>query len=219
LDLDVTRLNGRLLPVLGPSAHTPRPNGQERSPAVLDTPLAEGAPEMDGPRRKRRRVSEADQLWEEDDGPWIPQLPPLQLLEAVVEAHFRTVHHWVPILHETRFRAKLKNAEERDRLVVPLHALVSTAIKYVDFEEFGMTLTDVERQIRVSRRVVMLNAMESLSIENTQALIFVAFDYVGGCKYRLGREVLTSFFRWAAERSQRHGRSLDLLPGPSTTSN
>ena len=84
----------------------------------------------------------------------------------------------MPILHETRFRAKLRDSGERARLAVLFHALVSTSIKYIDLASFEMTVEDVQRLIRTSRRAVMLNAMDSLSIENTQALAFLAFDFV-----------------------------------------
>jgi hypothetical protein len=42
-----------------------------------------------------------------------------------------------------------------------------------------MNIRDVTRQIRISRKIVMEHAMESLSVENTQALVIIAFDYVG----------------------------------------
>ncbi|KAL7920251.1 sugar transporter domain-containing protein [Trichoderma austrokoningii] len=136
-------------------------------------------------RPKRQRINDGDydtleaEYWDADNVSWIPPLPPVSFLEAVVEAHFQTVHHWVPILHETRFRAKFKDPMERQKLPVLLHALLSASIKYVDFENFGMSIQDVAKQIRVSRRAVMSHAMESLSIQNTQALVIIAFDYMG----------------------------------------
>ena len=158
-----------------------RQNGHAGYHIVQDSPSqsssADASSRMDGPR-KRRRVEELNEAYSLDHSSRSATLPPLPFLEAVVEAHFVTVHHWIPILHETRFRAKLKDANELDRIAVLLHALLSTAIKYVNASDFGMTLEDAKRQIRVSRRIVMMSAMEALSIENTQALIFLAFDYV-----------------------------------------
>ncbi|KAK6444919.1 hypothetical protein FP744_10001167 [Trichoderma asperellum] len=138
-------------------------------------------------RSKRQRIDDDDddndtgdlQYWDADNDPWIPPLPPISFLEAVVEAHFQTVHHWIPILHETRFRAKFQDPVERQKLSILLHALLSASIKYVDFEHFGMNVQDVTRQIRVSRKTVMSHVMEALSVENTQALVIIAFDYMG----------------------------------------
>ncbi|KAM0257241.1 hypothetical protein ACHAQJ_004479 [Trichoderma viride] len=156
--------------------------------AVRDSPVA-SISQIEHHRRKRQRIDDDDddddddngerRYWDADDDSWVSPLPSLPFLEAVVEAHFQTVHHWIPILHETRFRAKFKDPAERQKLTILLHALLSAAIKYVDFGEFGMCLQDVTRQIRISRKTVMTHAMESLSIENTQALIIIAFDYMG----------------------------------------
>lgn len=179
LDVDVEEVeevnNNRLE---GSSASdTRQQNGTGESPSVDERSPLGVSPRQDG-ARKRRRVGDPEQCLETVDGPWMPPLPALPLLEAVVEAHFRTVHHWMPILHETRFRANLKDDRERARLAVLFHALVSTSLKHVKLADFGMALENAERQIRVSRRAVVLNAMESLSVENTQALAFLAFDYV-----------------------------------------
>lgn len=149
------------------------------------------------------------------DHTWIPPLPALPLLKAIVEAHFQTVHHWVPILHPTRFRAALNDPRERRRRAVLIHAIIAMSIKYVDFGTFGLTSRQVTRQIRLSRRAVQLNALDGLSFVNTQALIFLAFDYVRlffspryarepPCLAAL--EMLTFLtFRWAAASSPRRG--------------
>ncbi|KAJ5798284.1 uncharacterized protein N7503_007580 [Penicillium pulvis] len=126
---------------------------------------------------KRRRTNDMDpNSWTEDDG--LPPPPPLHLLDSIVDIHFRTVHHWVPILHEARFLAKLADADERNRLAVLLHSLVAVSIKYLDVDKVELGHINVDRQIRLSRKVVMLHAMQSVSVENMQALIFLAFDYV-----------------------------------------
>ena len=163
----------------GASASVGRVQTEAAQGSVMDGDLPPDATSQETGPRKRRRVDEADRWMNSADGPCMPPLPSLPVLEAMVEAHFRTLHHFMPILHETRFRAKLRDSQERERLAVLFHALVSTSIKYINLDEFKMTLEDVERQIRISRRAVMLNAMGSLSLENTQALVFLAFDYLG----------------------------------------
>lgn len=126
---------------------------------------------------KRRRTNYMDyNPWDEDDGP--PPPPPLYLLDPIIDIHFRTVHHWVPILHEARFLAKLADPDERNRLAVLLHSIVAVAIKYLDVDKVQLSRSGVETQIKLSRKIVMLHAMQSVSIENIQALIFLAFDYV-----------------------------------------
>ncbi|KAB5576333.1 hypothetical protein GE09DRAFT_620751 [Coniochaeta sp. 2T2.1] len=177
LDGDADHANNGQLGPLGPASDATQRNNGESTPAAEDT-SPEDATSNNGSPRKRRRIEEASHWADDADGPWMPPLPSLPVLEAIVEAHFRTLHHWMPILHETRFRAKLRDSRERTRIAVVFHALVSTSIKYIDLVSFEMTLEDVQRQIRISRRAVMLNAMDSLSIENTQALAFLAFDFM-----------------------------------------
>ncbi|KOS18591.1 putative transcriptional regulatory protein [Escovopsis weberi] len=160
------------------------PTDNESLTAAARNGLADADADSGHPR-KRQRIGQGedqeddDDEDEDDDEPWMPPLPSFPLLEAVVEAHFQTIHHWIPILHEMRFRARLKDPAQRKRLTVLLHALLSAAIKYVDPGPFGMTASDVTRQIRTSRRAVVTHAMESLSVENTQALVILAFDYIG----------------------------------------
>jgi hypothetical protein len=63
-------------------------------------------------------------------------------------------------------------------LAVLLHSLVAVAIKYIELDKAGLDREGAERQIRESRKIVMLQAMQSLSIENMQAMVFLAFDCV-----------------------------------------
>ncbi|KAL7931468.1 hypothetical protein V8C35DRAFT_309595 [Trichoderma chlorosporum] len=160
-----------------------------------DSP-ADDVPQAESHRRKRQRIDDArDQHLDTNDDAWIAPLPRFSLLEAVVEAHFQTVHHWIPILHETRFRAKFKDPAQRQQLIVLLHALLSAGIKYVDFTNFGMSIQDVTRQIRISRRCVMEHAMESLSIENTQAMVIIAFDHMGSGHVQKAFGIIASLTR------------------------
>lgn len=185
LDGDIANLNGHMFsqttPVIEQQGQITQEDAIEYE--TRDSSLASTS-QAEHHRPKRQRIDDGDnyngeaQYWDADDESWIPPLPPVSFLEAVVEAHFQTVHHWIPILHETRFRAMFKDPIERQKLPILLHALLSASIKYVDFEVFGMSVQDVARQIRVSRKAVMSHAMESLSVQNTQALVIIAFDYV-----------------------------------------
>jgi hypothetical protein len=183
LDGDISNLDGNTSPQSAPvieQEEQPQEDAVERG--TRGSSLASTS-QLERRRPKRQRIDEGDNTgeawrWDADDDSWIPPLPPVSFLEAVVEAHFQTVHHWIPILHETRFRAKFKDPAERQKLPILLHALLSASIKYIDFEYFGLNVRDVAKQIRVSRRAVMSHAMESLSVQNTQALVIIAFDYV-----------------------------------------
>jgi hypothetical protein len=130
---------------------------------------------------KRKRPSDAAPL--EVLSPRVEagaSLPPAERLEAVVDYYFSKIHFWIPLIHEGRFRARLTDPEEQPKLVILLHAMVVISLKHLD----GDAGAD---QIRFSRNIVMLNAMETLSVENLQALALLAFDHVSKGDYRRAR--------------------------------
>ncbi|KAJ5928337.1 hypothetical protein N7466_007293 [Penicillium verhagenii] len=158
--------------------HTLRPRPLDFDDGALVSDSATSPPLASNSGHKRRRTNYMNfDLGNEEDGP--PPPPPLHLIDPIVDIHFRTVHHWIPILHEGRFLAKLADSSERNRLTILLHSLVAVSIKYLDLDKIDLSHIDVERQIKLSRNIVMLHAMQSVSVENMQALIFLAFDYMG----------------------------------------
>lgn len=134
--------------------------------------------------RKRRRIDSCGNpkielaLPLEDLLDTTTSLPPPDLLENIVTAYFINIQPWIPILHETRFRARVHDPEQRTRLIIVIHAIIVAAIRFARPEAHGLSATDVESQTRSSRSVVVLNAMDSLSVENLQALTIIAFDDV-----------------------------------------
>ncbi|KAM0214427.1 hypothetical protein ACHAPQ_007353 [Fusarium lateritium] len=135
--------------------------------------------------RKRRRVDScgnpnielASQLGEL--GSTTSQLPPPELLEEVINAYFILVQPWIPILHETRFRSRFYNHEQLPCLTVLLHAIVVAAIRFVEPGSQNFSEKDIETWISRSRSVVLLSAMDGMSVENLQALSIIAFTDMG----------------------------------------
>ncbi|KAK1579652.1 fungal-specific transcription factor domain-containing protein [Colletotrichum navitas] len=107
-------------------------------------------------------------------------LPPPDLLEDIINIYFNIIHPWIPILHETVFRRRVHDPEQLPVLVVVLHAMVVTALRYVDNNtETRPSAQEIERTAMRSRNIVILNAMNQLSVENLQALIILAFNDIG----------------------------------------
>ncbi|KAK2060415.1 hypothetical protein LY76DRAFT_682747 [Colletotrichum caudatum] len=106
-------------------------------------------------------------------------LPPPDLLEDIINIHFNIIQPWIPILHETQFRRRVHDPEQLPRLVVVLHAMVVAALRYVDNPETHLSAQEMERWAIRSRSIVILNAMDQLSVENLQALIILAFNDIG----------------------------------------
>jgi hypothetical protein len=136
------------------------------------------------PPRKRKRddidYQDTSQNWSSlGDEDAVPPLPSEVILEAIVETYFSKVQPWIPFLHMPTFRSRLKDQRERSKIKVLLHAIVSSTMKHLKLTDLGTDPEEMKRQVRVSRNVVTLHAMGSLSsVENLQALIILAFDYV-----------------------------------------
>lgn len=134
--------------------------------------------------RKRRRLDSCGnpqleiQLPLEDLTDAASNLPPPDLLEDVVGSYFTYIQPWIPILHETYFRARIHDTEQRPNLTVVLHAIVVAAIRFVQPEGQAFSSHDLESWAKKSRSIVLLTAMNGLSVENLQALIIIAYDDV-----------------------------------------
>lgn len=135
--------------------------------------------------RKRRRVDTCGNPNIElqlplEDLKTTSSLPAPELLEDIVDTYFERIHPWIPIIHETRFRRRMLDPDQRSSLVVILHAMVVAAIrfKYSDDTSSTNSQAEAEAKAKTSRSIVVLTAMDDLSVENLQALIIIAFDDV-----------------------------------------
>ncbi|KAJ5103523.1 fungal-specific transcription factor domain-containing protein [Penicillium argentinense] len=106
-------------------------------------------------------------------------LPESSLLEDIVNTYFERMHPWIPIIHETRFRRRMHDPDQRSSLVVILHAIVVAAIRFECPGNFEISVTEIDSIVKRSRSIVVLTAMDNLSVENLQALIIIAFDDIG----------------------------------------
>ena len=161
-------LHGANNPSVPPQHGTPRT-------ASLSSPN-----ESQQPPRKRRRVDSCGNPNIELALvlPSNAELPPRELLEEVINAYFILVQPWIPILHETRFRSRFYNREQLPCLTVLLHAIVFAAIRFVDADGEKLSEKETESWISKSRSIVLLSGMDSMSVENLQALSIIAFTDV-----------------------------------------
>ena len=146
----------------------------------------DSAPHVSSSRKRKRQAPDYEGISESWDiseyADTLSALPTQSLLDTIVDTYFSKIHPWVPLLHEGRFRARLEDQHERVRYGVVLHALVAITMKHVRFDEHGIGKSEAMRQVRRSRNVVMLAGMDTLSVENLQALVLVAFDLVSNVR-------------------------------------
>ena len=104
-------------------------------------------------------------------------LPHDDLINDLVEIYFKNIHPWIPILHVQQFRQRMGVPSQRKLLTNIFHAIVSTCVRF----SIDPRLSDAAVRSRYTskcRQVVILNSMESFSVENLQALVICAFDTV-----------------------------------------
>jgi hypothetical protein len=157
---------------------TQRPLSRHEVEAV-DNPHSRDSvvpPTSHEPSNKRRCP---DSKSRESSSPLIAQLPPDNLVHAVLDAYFSVVHPFIPMIHELFFRSRLRDTTERPKLVVLIHAMMVCALRYVANERLARDWLEVHPDaLKRSRELVVLSAMEGMSVENVQALSIVAFVHI-----------------------------------------
>lgn len=135
------------------------------------------------------------------------------LLDGVVDNYFSQVHPWLPMIHETNFRQQLEEQVYDEHLEVILHAMVVAAVRLVIRPDTPSSLRRTSKLTKRSRDWVLLYAFGSLSVENLQALLIIAFDDV--C-LQIPKYVLTKSnnSRLEGARQVAHGPLWDLLHAP-----
>lgn len=105
-------------------------------------------------------------------------MPPYDLLYALVDLYFKHINTWCPILHRKTTLDALfgpSTLQETDRIL--LHAIVATTMRYSN----DSRLTEARRQHyhQISKQRVLLYGMENSSVKSLQALVILALDLCG----------------------------------------
>jgi len=134
-------------------------------------------------RHKRRRI----EIEDEREAPRRPLvvnncsedeiLPADDLVDDLVEIYFTQIHPWIPILHVKQFRERMKIPAQRQKLTTIFHAIVSLCSRLSDDPRLANPAVRAQ-YARRNRQTVILQSMESFSVENLQALVICAFDTV-----------------------------------------
>jgi hypothetical protein len=104
-------------------------------------------------------------------------IPP-DLVDALVEFYFSHIHPWIPVLHVRQFRQRMRTPEERCKMNSILQAITSVCVRFSSDPRLG----DADNRSKLaesSRQAVILQSLESFSVEGLQALIICAFDTIG----------------------------------------
>jgi hypothetical protein len=104
-------------------------------------------------------------------------LPPAPVMDELVNLYFENFQPWIPVLHMRRFRERMADAEKRKSLETIFHAIISVCVRFCKSPHFETPAIRAEYAKR-SKQKVILDSMESFSVENLQALVIVTLDTV-----------------------------------------
>ncbi|KAL1856445.1 hypothetical protein Daus18300_010712 [Diaporthe australafricana] len=107
------------------------------------------------------------------------ELPPDEVLVSLVEIYFELIHPWIPMLHVRNFRQRMKDPFQRGQITTICHAIVSICARFSNDPRLGHDSEERAQKAKRSREAVILQSMQSFSVENLQALIIIAFDTIG----------------------------------------
>jgi len=105
-------------------------------------------------------------------------LPPYDLLYALVDLYFKHINTFCPILHRKSTLDSLFGPsliDEEDKIL--LHAIVATTLRYST--DARLTKETRRRYHDVSKQRVLLYGMENSSVKSLQALVVLALDLCG----------------------------------------
>lgn len=105
-------------------------------------------------------------------------LPPYDLLYALVDLYFKHINTWCPILHRKSTLDSLfgsSTLDDTDKVL--LHSIVAATLRY----STDPRLTEEKRRHYhdVSKQRVLLFGMENSSVKSLQALVILALDLCG----------------------------------------
>lgn len=123
---------------------------------------------------------------------------PSDLLDSLVEIYFSRIHPWIPTLHLRLFRQRLKDPKEQPKLSAILRAIISATVRFSDDPRLGPPEAR-SRLARSNKQAVILQSIESFSVENLQALIICAFDTIGSGRGPSAWSIVGSMARTAEQ--------------------
>lgn len=166
-------------------SHQPRP---PLSACPRQEDLEEDGPGHSRPSKRRRSNGTSTEtisnyhhdsnITLDDSQDSLEDLPPQSLLPAVLGSYFQRIQPWIAIVHEADFRVKLQKPGGFKHLSVIIHAMTVAALHFTPWQGHLLSAAEVASQQKKSRKLVILTAIDELSVENLQSLIILAFTDV-----------------------------------------
>lgn len=147
------------------------------------------------PPAKRRRVDqsmdanpmkidEVENIRNDDTDSLGATLPPEDLIYSLVDDYFEIIHPWVPVLHKKLFIERIQDPVRRHELttLLVLNAIVSVSVRFSRDQRLAGNAQQQERYSKQCSQFVIVQSMNTFSVESLEALVIVAFDTIGSGK-------------------------------------
>lgn len=99
-------------------------------------------------------------------------------LEALLDAYFMNIHPWIPMIHMTTFRRKVQGRDEAAEAPLLSYAMLAAVLPLLNVSGGHLSADRIEREVERLKTTVITRATNSITVENLQALIIVAFTHV-----------------------------------------
>jgi len=104
-----------------------------------------------------------------------PNIPDDDGVDQVIDAYFRQIHPWIPMIHEARFRKRLRENRDDANLFPLLQSMILVAFRHVYRKDAAESIQRLIGDQDDVRDWVVAQATKCLSVENLQALIIICF--------------------------------------------
>ncbi|KAF5007143.1 hypothetical protein FDECE_6529 [Fusarium decemcellulare] len=144
------------------------------------------------------------------------------ILDDLLDAYFSHIQPWIPMINMRDFRARARRDNDHTLKVV-LQAMAVACLRYVERDGELLPTDYVRTETRRLRRLVLLDALDGLTVENLQALTMIAFTDIGDGNLDKAWPIIGSLTRTveymelSVETEDRQQRPA-VLPSPSCLS-
>ncbi|KAK9234841.1 fungal-specific transcription factor domain-containing protein [Lipomyces kononenkoae] len=138
-------------------------------------------------------------------------LPPTDLLYSLVDLYFKHVNPWCPILdRKVTLMRFFGSSVADDADAVVLYAIVATALRFS--QDPSLTPELRKRYLNIAKDKVLLRSLQSPSIPSLQALVILAWDFLGSSDGPQNANILAIIVRTVQQLKLHVESSLSLSP-------
>ncbi|KAF7563529.1 hypothetical protein G7046_g554 [Stylonectria norvegica] len=143
-----------------------------------------------------------------------PPIPGANTIDAIAALYFSHIHPWIPMINQDRFRQRLRDQAEFQKLLIVVHAMSIAVSSYLPSGDSVLSTTPLSWSVHRLRKWILTAGMDSLSLENLQGLIILVFNDIGNGNASRAWSIVASLSRTVEycqlTREQHNGNRLSI---------